>query len=79
MAEMLGDMFLVAPEEIDLSESPSARGVDSLVAVEVLNMLFSRAAAELSIFNIMQSPSLTSLAADVVSRSAHVTRVAPAA
>jgi hypothetical protein len=72
LAEMLADMFLVPAEDIDLSESPSQQGVDSLVAVEVRNMLFSQAGAELSIFNIMQSPSLAMLAADVVDRNAHV-------
>lgn len=72
MAEMLADMFLVPVEDVDLSQSPSQQGIDSLVAVEVRNMLFSQAAAELSIFNIMQSPSLAMLAADVVDRSAHV-------
>ncbi|KAF7155819.1 hypothetical protein CNMCM5623_008699 [Aspergillus felis] len=72
LAEMLADMFLVPVEDIDLSESPSQQGVDSLVAVEVRNMLFSQAGAELSIFNIMQSPSLDMLAADVVDRSKHV-------
>lgn len=71
IAEMLADMFLVPVEEIGLSQSPSQQGVDSLVAVEVRNMLFSHAAAELSIFNIMQSPSLSLLAADVVDRSPH--------
>ena len=72
IAKMLADMFLVPVEDIDLSESPSQQGIDSLVAVEVRNMLFSQAAADLSIFNIMQSPSLAILAADVVDRSSHV-------
>ncbi|KAJ5203599.1 polyketide synthase [Penicillium cinerascens] len=71
IAEMLADMFLVPVEEVDLGQSPSQQGVDSLVAVEVRNMLFSHAAAELSIFNIIQSPSLSFLAADVVDRSPH--------
>ena len=72
MAQILADMFLVPVEDIDLADSPSQQGIDSLVAVEVRNMLFSQAGAELSIFNIMQSPSLAMLAADVVDRSAHV-------
>lgn len=72
IAEMLADMFLVPVEDVDLSQSPSQQGVDSLVAVEVRNMLFGQAAADVSIFNIMQSPSLTMLAADVVDRSPHV-------
>jgi hypothetical protein len=42
------------------------------MAVEVRNMLFSQAGSELSIFNILQSPSLSALAADVVNRSTHV-------
>jgi hypothetical protein len=72
IAEMLAEMFLVPIEDVDLGQSPSQQGVDSLVAVEVRNMLFSQAGAEVSIFNIMQSPSLTQLAIDVVDRSAHV-------
>ena len=64
VADMLADMVLVPVEEIDLSESPSQQGVDSLVAVEVRNVLFRQAAAELSVVNIMQSPSLAMLAAD---------------
>lgn len=72
MAEMLADMFLVPVDDIDLKESPSQQGVDSLMAVEVRNMLFSQAGAELSIFNILQSPSLAMLAVDVVTRSTHV-------
>lgn len=57
---MLADMFLVPVEDVDLGQSPSQQGVDSLVAVKVHNMLFSRAAAGLSIFNIMQSPEFSS-------------------
>lgn len=72
LAEMLADMFLVPVEEIDLKESPSQQGVDSLMAVEVRNMLFNQAGAKLSIFNILQSPSLATLATDVVARSAYV-------
>ncbi|KAF4962500.1 hypothetical protein FSARC_9423 [Fusarium sarcochroum] len=72
LAAMLADMFLIPVEEIDLQESPSQHGVDSLMAVEVRNMLFNQAGAELSIFSILQSPSLTKLAADVMSGSKHV-------
>jgi hypothetical protein len=72
MAKMLADMFLVPMGEIDLAQSPSQQGVDSLAAVELRNMLFSQAAAELSIFSIMQISSLALLAAEVVDRSAHV-------
>ena len=68
---MLAEMFLVPVEEVDLSQSPSQQGVDSLVAVEVRKMLFNQAGAELSIFNVVQSASLSQLAVDVVERSVH--------
>ncbi|KAE8373903.1 hypothetical protein BDV26DRAFT_296514 [Aspergillus bertholletiae] len=71
LAEMLADMFLVPVEDVDLGQSPSQQGVDSLVAVEVRKMLFTQAGAELSIFNVVQSPSLSQLAVDVVERSVH--------
>lgn len=71
IAEMIAEMFLVPVEEIDMSQSPSQQGVDSLVAVEVRKMLFTQAGAELSIFNVVQSPSLSQLAVDVVQQSVH--------
>lgn len=72
MAEVLAEMFLVPIEEIDLSESPSNQGIDSLMAVELRNMLFGQAGAEISIFNIMQAESLVMLAATVVDCSSYV-------
>lgn len=41
LAEMVAEMFLVPIEDVDLSQSPSQQGVDSLIAVEVRNMLFT--------------------------------------
>lgn len=72
MAELIAEMFLVPVEEVDMSESPSHQGIDSLMAVELRNMLFSQAGAEISIFNIMQADSLVTLAASVVDCSSHV-------
>jgi NADPH:quinone reductase-like Zn-dependent oxidoreductase/malonyl CoA-acyl carrier protein transacylase/acyl carrier protein/predicted O-methyltransferase YrrM len=72
MAELLAEMFLVPVEEIDLSQSPSHEGIDSLMAVELRNMLFGQAGAEISIFNIMQAESLVTLATVVVDCSRHV-------
>lgn len=72
MAELLAEMFLVPVEEIDLSQSPSHEGIDSLMAVELRNMLFGQAGAEISIFNIMQAESLLTLATVVVNCSKHV-------
>jgi acyl carrier protein len=72
LTEMLADMFLVPVEDIDLKESPSQQGVDSLMAVELRNTLSSQAGAALSIFDILQSPSLATLAGDIVARSSYV-------
>ncbi|CAN8099325.1 unnamed protein product [Discula destructiva] len=72
MAELLSEMFLVPVGEIDLTQSPSHEGIDSLMAVELRNMLFGQAGAEISIFNIMQAESLVTLATLVVSCSKHV-------
>ncbi|KAH6623651.1 hypothetical protein F5144DRAFT_540013 [Chaetomium tenue] len=72
ITEVLAEMFLVPVEDIDLSESPAHQGIDSLMAVELRNVLFSQAGAEISIFNIMQAPSLVSLATDVVGCSRYI-------
>ena len=72
IAQKLADIFMIPVEDIDASKHPSQYGVDSLVAVELRNMLAHQAAADVSIFGIMQSPSLASLASEVVEKSAHV-------
>ncbi|KAI1421079.1 hypothetical protein F5Y12DRAFT_790457 [Xylaria sp. FL1777] len=72
IATKLAGIFMIALADIDLAKPPSHYGVDSLVAVELRNMLVLQAAAEVSIFNILQSPSLAALAVDVVAKSGHV-------
>jgi len=72
IAKKLMDIFMIAEDEVVPSKSPADFGVDSLVAVELRNMLALRAGAELSIFDIMQSPSLTALADTVASKSSHI-------
>ncbi|KAG5778891.1 hypothetical protein H9Q73_007445 [Fusarium xylarioides] len=42
-------------DDIELANRPAQYGIDSLVAVELRNMLVQQAAAEISIFGIMQS------------------------
>ncbi|KAH7019732.1 putative FSP1 [Ilyonectria destructans] len=69
IAQKLSDVFMVPVEEIDPAKHPSQYGVDSLVAVELRNMLSHQAAAEVSIFSILQSPSLSALASEVVVKS----------
>ncbi|KAK4465132.1 hypothetical protein QBC42DRAFT_344189 [Cladorrhinum samala] len=72
IADKLADIFMIPAEEIDLGKPPAQYGVDSLVAVELRNMLALQAAAEVSIFSILQSASLAALAGDVVAKSPHI-------
>ncbi|KAL5002552.1 hypothetical protein BDV10DRAFT_202156 [Aspergillus recurvatus] len=71
IATKLADIFMVPVDDIDLAKPPSAYGVDSLVAVELRNMLVLQAACDVSIFSILQSVSLAALAGMVVEKSAH--------
>jgi hypothetical protein len=72
IAKKLMDIFMISEDEVVTTKSPGDYGVDSLVAVELRNMLALKAGAELSIFDIMQSPSLTALAAAVAVKSSHI-------
>ncbi|KAE8141613.1 hypothetical protein BDV38DRAFT_268399 [Aspergillus pseudotamarii] len=72
IANKLAEVFMIPASDIDLTKPPAQYGVDSLVAVELRNMLTLQAAAEVSIFNILQSVSLEALAKDVVAKSKHV-------
>ena len=65
-------IFMIEAEEVIPSKPLAVYGVDSLVAVELRNMLALRAGAEVSIFDIMQSPSITTLATTVASKSSHI-------
>lgn len=68
IAAKLAEVFMIPTSDIDLSKSPTQYRVDSLVAVELRNMLTFQAAVDVSIFNILQSVSLMALAADVVAK-----------
>lgn len=72
MAAKLADIFMIPLTEIDLTRSPAWYGIDSLVAVELRNMLMLQAAADVSIFNILQSASLSALVMCAVAKSAYV-------
>ncbi|KAL2142027.1 hypothetical protein VTI28DRAFT_1717 [Corynascus sepedonium] len=73
IAMKLADIFMRERDDIDLKMSPSSLGVDSLVAVELRNMLMLKAGADVPILNILQSASLSALASDVVAKSTYVT------
>jgi len=65
----------VAAENIDLSRPISNYGVDSLMAVEIRSWLFTKAQADVSVFELLSNISISSLIKKVVSRSKCVPRV----
>ncbi|TGJ85110.1 hypothetical protein E0Z10_g3631 [Xylaria hypoxylon] len=65
----ISDMFVIQESDIDPSFPLSEYGVDSLVAVELRNWLVPNARIEMSIFDLLGSPSLVELAKSVVERS----------
>lgn len=71
LKKKLMDSFMLSESEVDPSKTLSSYGVDSLVAVELRNMLALRTGAEVSIFDIMQSNSITALATTAASKSTH--------
>ncbi|GFF94883.1 acyl transferase/acyl hydrolase/lysophospholipase [Aspergillus udagawae] len=71
IAAKLADIFMTPVAEIDLSKPPTHYGVDSLIAVELRNMLVLQAAADTSIFNL-QTASLAALAGLVAEKSRHL-------
>jgi len=75
ISQKLGDVFNIPTDEVDMSKTPGAHGVDSLVAVELRNLFRHQVAAEISSFEIMQSPSLAALAGLAASKSEHVKSV----
>lgn len=72
ITKKLMDIFMIEEAEVVSSKPLSSYGVDSLVAVELRNMLSLRAGAEVSIFDIMQSLSITALATIVATRSSYM-------
>lgn len=61
-------MRMFGTHEVDESKDLTAHGVDSLVAVEIRNWLVAQAGVELSILDLIQSPSLAHLADVVAAR-----------
>jgi hypothetical protein len=71
----LANISMLPANEIDLIQPSALYGVDSLIAVEIRNILVLQAGAEVSIFTIMQSVSLTVLVLDVVTKSRHIAQL----
>ncbi|ROV97081.1 hypothetical protein VMCG_07540 [Cytospora schulzeri] len=72
IAEKLSTIFMIPIGEIDPTTKLSHYGVDSLVAVELRNFVTLQAAAEVSIFDILQSSSLKALASSVAGKISRI-------
>ncbi|KKY30241.1 putative tpa: polyketide [Diaporthe ampelina] len=72
IATKLADIFMRERDDVGLETSPVSLGVDSLVSVELRNMLVLKAGADVPTLNILQSVSLAALAVDVVAKSTFV-------
>jgi hypothetical protein len=72
LSKKLVAIFMLSPEDIQVSKSMSSFGVDSLVAVELRSMVALQAGAEISVFDIIQSPSLQTLADTIAASSIYV-------
>ena len=75
----LSEMFMIPASEIDQATSVTKYGVDSLVAVELRNWILLRTHADITIFDVLQSVSLSALAVQVAKKSRFVaeTKLAP--
>lgn len=69
LASKLSAIFSFDASDVDKERSLSSYGVDSLVAVEVRNWLAGGLRAKVSIFDILQSPSLGEFADVLVGKS----------
>ncbi|KAH8655375.1 type I polyketide synthase [Xylariales sp. PMI_506] len=65
----MADVFNLVASEIDKAMPMSHYGVDSLVAVELRNWLATAAKSKVSVFEILQTPSLMEFAALAAARS----------
>lgn len=72
LTQKLADIFMIAPDDIDVKCMPADYGVDSLVAVELRTMLTHKVGSELSSIAIMQSGSIAALAKEAAGKSRHV-------
>ena len=61
LVKKIAAMFGLVEEDVSPAKSLADYGVDSLVAVEMRNWIISQVGADISIFELMQSPSLAEL------------------
>lgn len=72
IATKLSEDFMIPADDIDPARPVSSFGVDSLVAVELRNWLLSQSKAEVSVFDVVQSKSLTALSTQIAQRSKYI-------
>ncbi|KAL8737325.1 MAG: hypothetical protein Q9181_001781 [Wetmoreana brouardii] len=72
IAQKLTDIFAIPMEDVDMTKAPTEYGVDSLVAVELRNMLIHQVGSEVASFDILQGVSLGKLAIEATAKSRHV-------
>jgi hypothetical protein len=72
IAAKLADIFNIPLPDIDVDLPLSRYGVDSLVAVELRNWLTSSLKSKVSVFETLQSASITEFAALVAERSEYL-------
>ncbi|ORX96602.1 hypothetical protein BCR34DRAFT_497625 [Clohesyomyces aquaticus] len=69
LAKNLGRALTMEKDDIDLERPIFAYGVDSLVAVEIRNMIFRSIKADVSVFDVMSNLSIAQLAVRIVGKS----------
>ena len=72
IARKLTDIFAIPMEDVDMMKAPTEYGVDSLVAVELRNMLMHQVGSGVASFAILQSASLAKLVVEATAKSRHV-------
>lgn len=73
ICQKVKDIFaLQEDDDVDVRQPLTRYGVDSLVVVEIRNMLALEAGAELSVFDVMQSPSISRLGSMVAAKSSYL-------
>lgn len=65
----LAKSMMMPTEDLDASKPANTYGVDSLVAVEIRNWIFREIKADVSVFDILSSVPLATLAGKVASKS----------
>ncbi|KAK0118205.1 hypothetical protein ONS95_012509 [Cadophora gregata] len=68
----LAKALAVSKDDVDLEKPMNAYGVDSLVAVEIRNMVFRKFSADISVFDILSTMPLVKIAVKIVSKSKFV-------